>query len=174
MGKEKQDVVGNLPPNDIKQSEPAADKYRAVVKNKTDNTILIKAEGPTKEIAEKATTEGIKTLPEFMNIKLSQSIKKNYGLAKIVTANNAFAHMDDLIGMLKSINNLLDPNGIFVFELLLSIIISIAAFIISQRIKPKYSLSIIFAGLIIIFVIFSINCEASIIEQFEILDPPIL
>lgn len=71
---------------------------------------------PAKEIAEKATTEGIKTLPEFMNIKLSQSIKKNYGLAKIVTANNAFAHMDDLIGMLKSIKNLMQPDGIFVFE----------------------------------------------------------
>jgi len=51
-------------------------------------------------------------------------------------------------------NSFLKRNdGIFVFELLLSIIISIAAFIISQKIKPKYSLSIIFAGLIIIFVI---------------------
>ena len=51
-------------------------------------------------------------------------------------------------------NSFLKRNdGIFIFELLLSIIISVAAFIISQRIKPKYSLSIIFAGLIIIFVI---------------------
>ena len=51
-------------------------------------------------------------------------------------------------------NSFLKRNdGIFIFELILSIIISIAAFIISQKIKPKYSLSIIFAGLIIIFVI---------------------
>ena len=51
-------------------------------------------------------------------------------------------------------NNFLKRNdGIFIFELILSIIISTAAFIISQKIKPKYSLSIIFAGLIIIFVI---------------------
>ena len=33
--------------------EASNDKYRAVVKNKTDSSILIKAEGPTKEIAEK-------------------------------------------------------------------------------------------------------------------------
>ena len=51
-------------------------------------------------------------------------------------------------------NSFLKRNdGIFIFELILSIIISIAAFVISQKIKPKYSLSIIFAGLIIIFII---------------------
>ena len=72
---------------------------------------------PTKEIAEKATSEGIKTLPEFMNMELSQRIKKEYGLAKIITANNAFAHMDDLIGMLKSIRALMCSDGIFVFEI---------------------------------------------------------
>ena len=68
VGKEKQDVVGNLPPNDIKQFEPAADKYRAIVKNKTDNTILIKAEGPTKEAAEK----------EAMKICIGKSIQSSF------------------------------------------------------------------------------------------------
>ena len=71
---------------------------------------------PAKEIAEKATANGIKTLPEFMNIELSQNIKKEYGLAKIITANNAFAHMDDLSGMLESIKVLLSDDGIFVTE----------------------------------------------------------
>tara|TARA_Y100000294_G_scaffold127278_1_gene118798 strand:+ start:2551 stop:3801 length:1251 start_codon:yes stop_codon:yes gene_type:complete len=71
---------------------------------------------PAKEIAEKATSSGIKTLPEFMNIELSQSIKKEYGLAKIITANNSFAHSDDLIGMLKSIKALMSSDGIFIFE----------------------------------------------------------
>jgi len=71
---------------------------------------------PAGEIAEKATLNGIKTLPEFMNFNLSRYIKNNYGLADIVTANNAFAHGDDLIGMLKSIKNIMKPDGIFVFE----------------------------------------------------------
>ena len=51
-------------------------------------------------------------------------------------------------------NNFLKRNdGIFIFELLISILIAVVAFIISQKIKPKYSLSIIFAGLLIIFAI---------------------
>ena len=69
VGKEKQDVVGNLPPNEYKAKiEPAADKYRAVVKNKTDNTILIKAKGPTKETAEK----------EAMKICIGKSVQSSF------------------------------------------------------------------------------------------------
>ena len=36
-----------------------------------------------------------------MNLTLSKGIRKKFGLADIVTANNAFAHGDDLIGLLK-------------------------------------------------------------------------
>ena len=71
---------------------------------------------PAKEIAEKATLNGIKTLPKFMSMKLSQSIKKEYGLAKIITANNAFAHSDNLIKMLRSIKDVMSEDAIFVFE----------------------------------------------------------
>jgi SAM-dependent methyltransferase len=80
------------------------------------NGLKVLGVDPAKEIAEKATLEGIETLPEFMNINLSQHIKNKYGLASIVTANNAFAHGDDLIGMLKSIKFIMKPDGIFVFE----------------------------------------------------------
>ena len=69
VGKEKQDVVGNLPPNEYKAKiEPAAAKYRAIVKNKIDSSILIKAEGPTKEIAEK----------EAMKICIGKSIQSSF------------------------------------------------------------------------------------------------
>ena len=71
---------------------------------------------PAKEIAKKATLKGIKTLPEFMSMKISRSIKKEYGLAKIITANNAFAHSDDLIEMQGSIKALMSDDAIFVFE----------------------------------------------------------
>ena len=43
-------------------------KYRAVVKNKIDSSILIKAEGPTKEIAEK----------EAMKICIGKSIQSSF------------------------------------------------------------------------------------------------
>jgi len=80
------------------------------------NKLKVLGIDPAKEIAEKATSKGIKTLAEFMNLELSAKIKSEYGLAQIVTANNAFAHMDDLIEMLKSIRTLMLPDGIFVFE----------------------------------------------------------
>ena len=72
---------------------------------------------------------------------------------QIIEYYNELPYYANVIDNLLNNSFLKRNDGIFVFELLLSIIISIAAFIISQRIKPKYSLSIIFAGLIIIFVI---------------------
>ena len=71
---------------------------------------------PAKEIADKATNEGIETLPIFFNFELSQSIREKYGPASVITANNIFAHVDNLKDFVKGIRNILSPNGIFVFE----------------------------------------------------------
>lgn len=71
---------------------------------------------PAKEIAENATKEGIKTLPIFFNYELSKLIRNEYGNAAIITANNVFAHVDDLGDFVKGIRNLLSQEGIFVFE----------------------------------------------------------
>ena len=72
---------------------------------------------PATEIALKATKEGIETIPKFFNIKLANEILKKYGKAKIVTANNAFAHMDDLNEIVEGIKILMDKDSIFVFEI---------------------------------------------------------
>ena len=80
------------------------------------NSLKVLGVDPAKEIAEKATSQGIETLPEFMNLKVAREIKAKYGLAKIVTANNAFAHSDNLIEILESIKLIMKPDGIFVFE----------------------------------------------------------
>ena len=71
---------------------------------------------PAKKIAENATKEGIKTLPVFFNYELSKLIRNEYGNAAIITANNVFAHVDDLGDFVKGIRNLLSQEGIFVFE----------------------------------------------------------
>lgn len=69
-----------------------------------------------RNIAAEATAAGIETLPEFFNIEIARQIRKKYGPASIVTANNVFAHTDDLAGMLDSVMELLAPDGMFVFE----------------------------------------------------------
>jgi SAM-dependent methyltransferase len=71
---------------------------------------------PAEEIANKATKEGIETIPKFFNLTLSKEILQKYGPPKIITANNAFAHMDNLDEIMKGIHMLMDKSSIFVFE----------------------------------------------------------
>ena len=63
-----------------------------------------------------AQKKGIKTLNMFFDYKNSKSIKKKYGKFDLVVANNVFAHCDNLSGMLKGIENILDNDGYFIFE----------------------------------------------------------
>lgn len=71
---------------------------------------------PAIDIAKKATNNGIKTLPNFLNIKLAMKIVKKYGQADVVCANNAFAHIHDLDEIVESVKILTKSNGIFVIE----------------------------------------------------------
>jgi len=71
---------------------------------------------PAREIAGKATQFGIETLPCFFTDNLAGKIRTDYGPAAVITANNVFAHADDLAGMTDGISKLLAPDGVFVFE----------------------------------------------------------
>ncbi len=71
---------------------------------------------PSKEISSIANSKGVTTINDFFNDKVSNSILKDYGAAKIVTANNVYAHIDDLASMTKAIKNVMHEDGIFVFE----------------------------------------------------------
>lgn len=71
---------------------------------------------PARAIAKQATENGIETWPEFFNQKIADQIKQQKGPAALVTANNMFAHADDLSGITDSIRSLLKPDGVFVFE----------------------------------------------------------
>jgi len=88
-------------------------------------------------------------------VLIGASAKGLFDTVKIPTGETipgVQVHANVIDNLLK--NNFLKRNdNVFIFELIISILISIAAFIISQKIKPKYSLSIIFLGLILIFVI---------------------
>ncbi len=71
---------------------------------------------PAKKIAEEATKNGIETMAAFITPKLAGEIRQKYGPARVVTANNVFAHIDDLHSVLESVRTLLAPDGVFVFE----------------------------------------------------------
>jgi hypothetical protein len=71
---------------------------------------------PAKEIAQKATANGIETCAQLLTLDLARKIRKERGPASIITAFNVFAHADDMASMAESIRHMLAPEGIFLFE----------------------------------------------------------
>lgn len=71
---------------------------------------------PARDIAKRATESGVETLPEFFTAALAAKIRKDYGPAAVFTANNVFAHADDLADIVRGIRNVLADDGVFVFE----------------------------------------------------------
>ena len=56
------------------------------------------------------------TINDFFNLDTSIKIKEKYSTASLITANNVFAHSDDLIGITKAVKNLLSKERLFIFE----------------------------------------------------------
>ena len=83
-------------------------------KNKGFNNIL--GVDPASEIVDQANLTGIRTIKGYFNLDLVKKINNSNGKAKIITANNVFAHTDDLRGMLEAIKFMMNDDSIFVFE----------------------------------------------------------
>lgn len=71
---------------------------------------------PAKNVARRATAEGIPTLPHFFTVTLAKEIVKKYGKAKVIAGNNVFAHVDDLDEIMSAVGQLLDYQGAFIIE----------------------------------------------------------
>ena len=71
---------------------------------------------PAEHIAAEATSRGLPTLAGYMDEAMGKRIRAEHGAAKLVTANNVFAHADDLGGMARGIREVLAPGGWFTFE----------------------------------------------------------
>ncbi len=73
--------------------------------------------GVTPELIGKiAIKRGINTLISYFDDKTTSAILKKYGKAKIITATNVFAHIDNLDNLMKNIIKILDKDGIFISE----------------------------------------------------------
>ena len=71
---------------------------------------------PAENVSKFANESGIETLPEMFDSKLAEKIRKKYGPADVVTANNVFAHTDNMQDMANAVRILLADDGVFVFE----------------------------------------------------------
>lgn len=71
---------------------------------------------PAEKIARLAQNSGIDTLIAFFSKGVAKKILKAKGPARILTATNVFAHIDDLDEMISGVDTLLSADGIFIFE----------------------------------------------------------
>lgn len=71
---------------------------------------------PANEIAAKATAQGIPTVADFFSESLGKKLLKEHGPAYLITSHNACAHVDDLNGIMRGIQNWLADDGLFIFE----------------------------------------------------------
>ena len=71
---------------------------------------------PAREIARRASAGGIETEAAFFDLELARRFRAERGPARCITANNVFAHIDDLSGVVRAVRTLLADDGVFVFE----------------------------------------------------------
>ena len=71
---------------------------------------------PAEDIATQASARGIPTVAAFFTSDVATEIEKTHGKASIITANNVFAHTDDVMLFASTVRELLQEDGVFIFE----------------------------------------------------------
>lgn len=71
---------------------------------------------PATNLAKIANSHGIETLNHFWDDKTAAKIAKEYGGAKIITAFNVFAHVDDVHSFVQNVRTALRDDGMLVIE----------------------------------------------------------
>jgi SAM-dependent methyltransferase len=71
---------------------------------------------PAANIAATAVAGGISTVNEFFSTEVARRIREEHGPARVVTASNVFAHIDDKRAVMEALDALLTDDGVFVIE----------------------------------------------------------
>lgn len=71
---------------------------------------------PAWELAAETSRRGIPTYSRFFDSATATEIAERFGRARLITANNVFAHVGDIHEFVAGVKRLLDPGGNFVFE----------------------------------------------------------
>jgi hypothetical protein len=68
------------------------------------------------DVAKIAGERGIPTLPRYFTPAVAAEVRREHGPARVVTAANCFAHIEDVHSIVEGILHLLGPDGVFVSE----------------------------------------------------------
>jgi SAM-dependent methyltransferase len=71
---------------------------------------------PSKNVADLANKYQINTINKFFNFKTAKSLKSFKNKTDLICAANAICHIPDLVNLIKGIDILLSPKGVFIFE----------------------------------------------------------
>ena len=71
---------------------------------------------PSGHIAEQANSKNVETINDFISVDLAEKIVSKKGPAPLINITNVFAHINDLEGLIESVELLLAKNGMFVIE----------------------------------------------------------
>lgn len=71
---------------------------------------------PAAEIARRASEAEIETVNAYFSPEIAGALRDSHGPARLITANNVFANVDDLDGWMRGVAALLATDGCFVFE----------------------------------------------------------
>lgn len=100
----KNDLVVEIGSNDGVFLQHLKDEYRVL------------GVDPATNVAIRALSRGISTLPLFFSEKVAKLILREYGKAKVIVGANCIAHLDDLHDLLRGVNILLADDGVFIVE----------------------------------------------------------
>jgi len=71
---------------------------------------------PAINVVKVARDRGLEVIDDYFGFKLSQKLVEKYGKADVIVGNAVFAHIDDMNDILNGAWNMLNDNGVFVFE----------------------------------------------------------
>jgi hypothetical protein len=68
------------------------------------------------DVAKIANGRGIPTLQRYFSKEVAREVREEHGAAKVVTAANCFAHIEDVHAIVEGILEMLAPDGVFISE----------------------------------------------------------
>lgn len=71
---------------------------------------------PAENLAEIAREKGVDVVTEYFSPSVADSIREEYGPARIIVTTNTFNHIGDLHGFVEGVTRFLEDEGVFVIE----------------------------------------------------------
>ncbi len=68
------------------------------------------------DVGDIANQRGIPTLKRYFGAEVAREVKREHGPARVVTAANCFAHIEDVHAIVDGIVEMLTPDGVFISE----------------------------------------------------------